>query len=135
METEQIQLDLKKLNEQFNGKVRRYYKKRKVKIAWDNEYNIESELTEIKKIWSDVLYAECEEVMKSKSNDKNVNKDEVEKFYDKRLKQYEDSWKLTDDNVPLYFLKAFEKETIDSSEKLKKLIDFTKNDLKFKDDF
>ena len=41
METEQIQLDLKKLNEEFNKKVLDYYGKKEGTITWDNEYNIE----------------------------------------------------------------------------------------------
>ena len=37
METEQIQLDLKKLNEEFNDKVCDYYDHKKGLITWDNE--------------------------------------------------------------------------------------------------
>ena len=135
METEQIQLDLKKLNEEFNDELYNYYKAKEGKIIWDDKYNIKDELTDIKKIWSDLLYKKCREVIKSKSNDKKVDENEVKKIYDEQLKKYENSWELTDDNFPLYFLEAFEEETIDSQEKLKQLIDFTKDDLKFKDDF
>ena len=135
METEQVQLDLKKLNEEFNDEVCDYYEAKEDKIIWDDKYNIKDELTDIKKIWSDLLYKKCREVIKSKSNDKKVDENEVKKFYDDQFKKYEDSWKLTDDDFPLYFLEAFEEGTIDSSEKLEKLINFTKNDLKFKDDF
>ncbi|MBQ9491325.1 MAG: hypothetical protein IJU86_00915, partial [Firmicutes bacterium] len=135
METEQIQLDLKKLNEEFNDGLCEYYKAKKGKIIWDDKYNIKDELTTIKTIWSDLLYKKCREVIQSKSNDKKVDENEVKKIYDEQLKKYENSWELTDDNFPLYFLEAFEEETIDSQEKLKQLIDFTKDDLKFKDDF
>lgn len=134
METEQIQLDLKKLNEEFNDELCDYYEDKKGKIIWDDKYNIKDELTDIKKIWSDVLRAECREVIKSKSNDKKVDENEVKKFYDDQFKKYEDSWELTAWRT-ICFLMAFKKETIDSQEKLKQLIDFTKNDLKFKDDF
>lgn len=135
METEQIQLDLKKLNEEFNDELYDYYEAKEGKIIWDDKYNIKDELTDIKKIWSDLLYKKCREVIQSKSNDKKVDENEVKKIYDEQLKKYENSWELTDDNFPLYFLEAFEEETIDSQEKLKQLIDFTKKDLKFKDDF
>ena len=134
METEQIQLDLKKLNEEFNKEVRDYYEAKKGKIIWDDKYNIKDELTDIKKIWSDLLYKKCREVIQSKSNDKKVDENEVQKIYYEQLKKYENSWELTAWE-PICFLRAFKKETIDSQKKLIQLINFTKNDLKFKDDF
>ena len=117
METEQIQLDLKKLNAEFNKEVRDYYDKKKGLITWDNEYNIKNELTDIKKIWSDLLYKKCREVIQSKSNDKKVDENEVQKIYYEQLKKYENSWELTAWE-PICFLRAFKKETIDSQKKI-----------------
>ena len=47
METEQIQLDLKKLNEEFNNGLCDYYEAKKGKIIWDDEYNIKK----LKSVW------------------------------------------------------------------------------------
>ncbi len=135
MENEKIQLDINELNNEFNNKVCDYYQSKEGQITWDDEYNIKNELAKVKKIWKKMLNKKCEKVIQSKTSDKKVDENEVKKFYDDQFKKYEDSWELTDDNFPLYFLEAFEEETIDSSEKLEKLINFTKNDLKFKDDF
>ena len=78
-----------------------------------------------------MLHAECEKVIKSKANNENVNKDEIEKFYDEHFKKYENDWEINCYGSDLdFFFKAFEEETIDTSRKVEQLVDFIKNDLK-----
>ena len=119
METEQIQLDLKKLNNEFSKKFRDYYiycydtRYNSKKIIWGANYNIELELDIIKRIWKDVFYTECRKIIESYSKNKNVNEDRVKKFYDEHFKKYENAWEINYQESDLeFFSKLLRREKL-----------------------
>ena len=93
-------MDLKELNSKFSVKFRDYYiycydtRYNSKKIIWGANYNIELELDIIKRIWKDVFYTECRKIIESYSKNKNVNEDQVKKFYDEYFKKHENAWEI-----------------------------------------